>query len=65
MCGLPEEWPGELQRLVARPVVEQEGYGVTENLAQWPTSQVPEVLCPYALDGVACHELRLRSVSMR
>jgi hypothetical protein len=46
-----------LQRLVARPVVEQEGDGVTENLAQQPAGQVPKVLGPHPLYAVAPCEL--------
>jgi hypothetical protein len=43
-------------------VVEQEGYGVREDLAQQPTHQVPQIPRPHPLYGVASHELRKNGV---
>jgi hypothetical protein len=46
-----------LQRLVARPMVEQESHSVREDFAQQPASKMPEVLGPHSLYGVTLHEL--------
>ena len=47
-----------MQRLVARPMVEQEGQGMTQHLPQQPTRQMPEVARPHPLYGVTSGELR-------
>ena len=47
-----------MQRTVTRSVVEQEGNGVAEDLAQQPAGQVPKIFGPHSLDGVSCGELR-------
>jgi hypothetical protein len=39
-------------------MVEQEGYGVRENLAHQPAGEVPHVACPHPLYGVTLGELR-------
>src|SRR3712207_6008350 len=43
-------------------MVEQEGHGVAQDLAQQSACQVPQVACPYALYRVALCELRKDSV---
>jgi hypothetical protein len=48
----------ELQRTVTRSVVEQEGNGVAEDLAQQPADQVPKIFGPHSLYGVSSGELR-------
>jgi hypothetical protein len=44
--------------LVAQQMVEQEGYGVAQNLTEQTACQVPHVACPYPPYGVAPRELR-------
>ncbi len=46
-----------MQRLVTNLVVEQEGYGVAEDLTEQSAGQVPEVLSPHLLYAVATREL--------
>ena len=46
-----------MQRLVARPIVEQESDGVAQDLAKQPANQMPEVSRPHPLDGVTSREL--------
>ncbi len=43
---------------IAHPMVEQEGYGVREDLTEQAACQVPQLARPYALYGVALCELR-------
>ena len=43
-------------------MVEQQGDGVREDLAQQPACQMPHVTCPYPLYGVATHELAKNSI---
>jgi hypothetical protein len=57
MCGFLAEESSQLQGPVTSSVVEQEGDGVTENLPKQPASQVPQVLGPHLLNGVASREL--------
>ena len=47
-----------MQRWVAAPMVEQESYGVREDLAKQPAGEVPEVPGPHPLHAVAPYELR-------
>jgi hypothetical protein len=47
----------QLQRLVARSMVEQESHGVTEDFSQQPTAKVPEVARPHPLYGVTSRKL--------
>ncbi len=51
-----------MQGLVARPMVEQEGHGVTQDLPKQPASQVPQILGPHPLYAVASGELRKNGV---
>jgi hypothetical protein len=51
-----------LQGSVTSSVVEQEGDGVREDLPKQPAGQVPEVLSPYPLYGVASRKLAKDSV---
>ena len=46
-----------MKRLVTSPVVEQEGYGVAEDLTKQPAGHVPQVPGPHLLYGVAACEL--------
>ena len=57
MCKFLEKEPRELQRSVALLMVEQESDGVTQDLPKQPAIQVPEVLGPHPLYGVASGEL--------
>jgi hypothetical protein len=57
MCGFSVEESSQLQGLVTSSVVEQEYNGVAENFPNQPASQVPQVLGPYLLNGVASREL--------
>jgi hypothetical protein len=43
-------------------VVEQEGYGVREDLAKQSAHQVPQITRPHPLYGVASHKLRKNGV---
>jgi hypothetical protein len=52
-----------LERTVTRSVVEQEGNGVAEDLAQQPAGQVPKIFGPHSLEGVSCAELRKDGVN--
>jgi hypothetical protein len=52
-----------LQRTVTRSVVEQEGNGVAEDLAQQPAGQMPKIFGPHSLEGVSCAELRKDGVN--
>ena len=52
-----------MQRTVTRSVVEQEGNGVAEDLAQQPAGQVPKIFGPHSLEGVSCGELRKDGVN--
>src|ERR671926_709957 len=58
MCGFLVDELRELQRAVARTVVEQEGDGVAEDLPQQPAGQMPKVFGPHSLEGVSSGELR-------
>jgi hypothetical protein len=57
MCRFLAEELEELQRLVANPMVEQEGNRVAQDLPKQPGAQVPEVLGPYPLYGETLGEL--------
>ena len=48
---------GQLQRLVAYPMVEQESHGMREHLSKQSTSKVPQIACPYPLYGITLGEL--------
>ena len=57
MCKFLEKELRELQRSVALLMVEQESDGVTQDPPKQPAIQVPEVLGPHPLYGVASGEL--------
>ena len=52
-----------MERTVTRSVVEQEGNGVAEYLAQQPAGKVPKIFGPHSLEGVSCGELRKDGVN--
>ena len=63
MCGfLCNKQLRELKGLVTHPMVEQEGYGVREDLPEQPAHLVPQIARPQPLHGVASHQLRKNGV---